>query len=56
MSSADTGPVEKETEMRAILLRLFHELGNGRALANARREHDEMQRIEARLQELAAAA
>lgn len=42
--------------MRAMILRLLHELGNGRAVANARRERDELQRVEASIAMLASAA
>jgi hypothetical protein len=36
--------VSKEDSMRRLLLSLMHELGTGRALDNARREHEEVAR------------
>jgi hypothetical protein len=39
--------------MRRLLLTLMHELGTGRALDNARREHDEVARTTAIIDALA---
>jgi hypothetical protein len=38
--------------MRNLLVHLLSEIGNGRALANARRERDEMQQVLACVDEL----
>ena len=38
--------------MRNLLMQLLSEIGNGRALANARREQDELQLVLARVDEL----
>jgi hypothetical protein len=39
--------------MRHLLLRLMHEMGTGRAIDNARREHDEVARTMAAIDALA---
>jgi hypothetical protein len=45
--------VSKEDSMRRLLLSLMHELGTGRALDNARREHEEVARTLAVIDALA---
>jgi hypothetical protein len=43
----------KEDSMRRLLLSLMHELGTGRALENARRDHEEVARTVAVIDALA---
>jgi hypothetical protein len=43
----------KEDSMRQLLLTLLYELGTGKALDNARREHDEVARTTAIIDALA---
>jgi hypothetical protein len=54
MSLADTVPAgdRKEDVMFAIVRRVVFELGTGRAAANARREHQSLELVHARIEAL----